>query len=140
MPGPAPKKPEDRVRRNKPVSGEWLPAPKGVGWQHGDVPPAPAELELCREAEEAWVAWFASWWAAHWTEQDLPGLKLAIRKYDELLRGSIDIAKVMPVLDAYGITPKGRQSLHWTEPKTTKAAPATVEGGNVRQMRPRVTA
>lgn len=141
MSGPPPKKPEDRVRRNKPASGEWKEAP-GVGWQHGRKPAVPKELTLTPEAQDAWRAWFASWWASNWTQEDLPGLKLVIRKYDEVLRGSLDIAKVTPLLDAYGITPKGRQSLHWSEPKKTNPAPATAgaTAGNVTQMRPRVTA
>ena len=139
MSGPPPKDPALRVRTNKPAGGEWKPAP-GHGWQHGKKPPAPSrDLGLLPESVAAWNAWFSSWWASNWSKEDLPGLRLVIRKFDECLRGSTDIAKVAPLLDAYGITPKGRQSLRWSPPKEAPGA-VPASAGNVTQIRPRVTA
>ena len=138
MPGPPPKKPGERVRTNAPASGEWKEAP-GVGWQYGRAPACPKELGLLPEAQEAWKAWFASWWAAHWTKEDLPGLKLVIRQYDQNLRGALEINKLTPLLDAYGITPTGRQKLHWLPPKNVQPSKA-VKGGTVTPIRPQVTA
>lgn len=144
MSGPPPKRPEDRVRRNKPVGGEWKPAP-AVGWQHGDptdkrrkFPKAPEGL--MPESAAAWDAWFASWWAAHWKPEDLPGLRMVIREFDRLARGDGKVNEVRALLAAYGITPEGQQKLRWLPPKEQTASPAAASrDGKVTPInRPRV--
>lgn len=98
-----------------------------AGWQHGDpndkrrkTPKAPAGLML-PESRAAWDSWFRSWWAAFWTLEDLAALELVAQLFDEVKRGQTDVAKLTPLLDRYGITPKGRQDLRWEPPE---AAPA----------------
>lgn len=129
MPGPAPKKPEDRVRRNK-RAVEWT-SPAGWGWQHGDVP----ELELTEPRAatvRAWDAWFASWWAAFWTPGDLPQLQLAAVLFDQVQAGALDVSKLTPVLDKLGITPKGRKDLLWTIPKEEPGGAKVTRGSGGR--------
>ena len=110
--GPAPK--PVRRRRNKPVRGEWK-ATDAVGWQHGDLSPAPDGLKDASII--AWDAWFGAWFAAHWTPDDLPGLRIVIRLYDEVERGEFTRAtELRQMLDNYGITPKGQQDRHWQRP------------------------
>lgn len=119
MPGPAPKDPALRRRRNKPVSGEWQPT-KTVGWRFGDVPEAPDGL--LKPSLAAWQAWFSAWFASHWTPDDLPGLRHLIQLYDAFERGEFQrSAELRMGSDGYGITPHGQQALHWAPPKADEA-------------------
>lgn len=116
--GPAPK--PNRRRRNKPVRGEWI-ASENVGWQHGELPNPPDGLKDV--SRWAWDAWFKAWFAAHWTPDDLPGLRVVIRLYDEVERGEFTRAtELRQMLDNYGITPKGQQDRHWQRPTVEEAA------------------
>lgn len=119
-PGNKPKAPGTTVHRN-PVAHPWQPAPAG-GWK-GRKPNPPKDLT--EAAKKAWKAWFQSWWAAFWTPEDIPQLELAIKIYDNVLRGQTGVEKLTPLLDKYGITPKGRQDLRWQPPSS--AAPAEPE-------------
>lgn len=112
--GPAPK----ITRRNKsqtPVRGEWQPV-TARGWQHGQVPAPPDGIKDI--SRWAWQTWFEAWFAAHWTPDDLPGLRIVIRMYDEVERGEFTRAsELRQLLDNYGITPKGQQDRRWSAPK-----------------------
>ena len=112
-PGRKPKPPGEAVTRHKKVF-EFVSAP-GVGWQHGEVPEVPSGLTAA--GERAWVTWFGAWWAAFWQPEDVPALEMTVRLYDGHLAGHVDAGKVVPMLDRYGITPKGRQDLRWQPPK-----------------------
>jgi hypothetical protein len=60
-----------------------------------------------------------SWFAAHWTPDDLPGLQVVIRLYDEVAKGQMHRATELRVqMDTYGITPKGQQDRRWKQPET----------------------
>jgi hypothetical protein len=54
-----------------------------------------------------------AWWACFYTPDDLPGLELLALLYDKVLLDLIDVSKITPLLDRYGITPKARQDLRW---------------------------
>jgi hypothetical protein len=62
--------------------GLLLPVVTGVRprvWvgQHGEAPEPPTGP--VRASREAWEAWMASWVAAFWAHEDLPGLRQVIR-------------------------------------------------------------
>lgn len=72
-----------------------------------------------------------SWFAAHWTPSDLPGLRQLIRIYDQVERGEFQRANELRLqMDTYGITPKGQQDRRWAPPKSQ-------EGAVVSQIKPR---
>lgn len=122
MPGPAPK--TQRRRRNKPARGEWQPA-TGIGWQHGEIPPPPDGLVF--GSVEAWATWFSSWFAANWTPDMLPGLRVVILAYDDVIRGGVkaaDRTALHALMRAYGITPDGQAALRWAPPKTEETQPS----------------
>lgn len=126
--GPAPKKPEERRRRNKPAAGEWRAAP-GEGWQHGELPKAPDGLLAA--SREAWTTWFRSWWAAHWGREDLPALRQVIKLYDAVERGEGQRAGELRLwMDNYGITPEGQQKRRWARPQG-QSQPEQPKGGAV---------
>lgn len=117
MPGPLPN--TKRRRRNVPARGDWT-ATSGIGWQHGPTPKTPDGLLAA--SREAWAVWFASWFAARWTPDLLPGLRQAVRLYDQVERGEFQrAAELRMTMDTYGMTPKGAAQLHWTPPKDVSA-------------------
>jgi hypothetical protein len=110
--GPAPD--PQRVRRGKPARGDWTPAPD-TGWQH-DWPDPPSGL--LPGSVEVWGTWLRSWFAVHWTPDDLPVLRLTIRLYDRVMRGDVKrLPELRQWLDSMGITLKGRQDRRWEPPR-----------------------
>lgn len=119
--GPAPK--TVRRRRNVPVRGEAQTA-KVVGWQHGPIPDPPDGLMAA--SLEAWDVWFAAWFAAHWSPDDVPQLRHLVRLYDEVERGGPTSARaeLRLEMETYGITPKGQQDRRWVRMKTEERTPS----------------
>lgn len=144
MPGPPPKKPDERRRRNAPAGGEWAHAP-GFGWQHGGKPRCPAGL--LESTRAVWKIWLESWEAAFWSADDLPALQRMIRLYDECERLQLgeladlvsieDVevtakttrvvlefrqrptpphAELRQLMDRFGLNPLARQKLRWLPP------------------------
>jgi hypothetical protein len=104
------------------VRGDWQAVP-AVGWQHGDVPAPPRPLS--KAAIETWHAWFGSWFAAHWTPEDLPVLRMVIKLYARTLSGTAtgsERSEFRQLADSYGITPKGQQDRRWKRPEAAPAA------------------
>ena len=134
--GRTPKDPAERRNRAKPQRGEWTAA-EGAGWQHGEAPAAPEGLMPA--SEEAWGVWMGAWFAAHWTEDDLPGLRQLIRIYDQVERGEFQRASELRLqMDTYGITPKGQQDRRWAKPKPEPAPEAekkAASGGRYTHLR-----
>jgi hypothetical protein len=118
MAGRGPAADRVRVRRGAPGRGEWQPT-EGSGWQHSDIPAPPTGL---RDSSLAtWQTWFQAWWAAHWTPDDLPALRLLIRLYDRVGRGDLArLSELRQLMDSYGITPKGQQDRRWLRPEAPK--------------------
>lgn len=113
MPGPAPQ--EQRRRRNAPASGDWETA-SGFGWQHGDVPDPPDDL--LEVTVHAWNVWMGSWFAAFWVPEDLPGLRVIAKLYDQVERGEYTRASELRLqMTAYGMNPEGQQKRHWKPPE-----------------------
>ena len=113
--GPAPK--PQRFRRNTPTLGEWQPSPES-GWQH-PLPPAPKGL--LPATARIWEGWFRAWWAGHWSLDDLPQLRFAIRLVDRVRRGDVQrLPELRQWLDMYGISPKGQQDRRWQRPAPPK--------------------
>jgi hypothetical protein len=116
--GPAPD--PLRFRHDKPARGDWHAA-DAVGWQHGKVPPCPADVEPA--TRRAWKTWFGSWVAAFWTPEDVPGLRMVARIYDSVERGNYQRAPELRLwMDTYGLTPKGQQDRRWRPPDEPKVA------------------
>lgn len=123
MSGPAPKK--ERRRRNAPARGDWQAAP-GVGWQHGEIPPPPTKIR--KGAREAWATWFRAWYAAFWTPDMLPGLRIVARLYDAVDRGEYQRAGELRLqMDLYGMTAKGQADRRWQPPADAGAEASSGE-------------
>lgn len=125
--GKAPKaqtqRPRDAKRR---MRGDWKPT-EGVGWQHSKTPPKAPE-GLKPESVTAWKTWMGSWFASHWTPEDLPGLLVVIALYDEVQRGEFQRATELRLqMDTYGISPKGQQDRRWSPPERPEVAPKAAD-------------
>ena len=119
--GPAPTE-HRRSQSDVPIRGEYEATP-GIGWQHGDIPAPPPKL--VKASRDTWHTWMTSWYAAHWTPEDLPGLRQVIRIWDRVERGEFQRANEMRLqMDTYGITPKGQQDRRWRRPEAEVAAKA----------------
>ena len=96
------------------------------GWQHGKIPPPSPSLSA--HGKRAWKTWMNAWWASFYSAEDLPGLQLLVMLYDKVMLEEIDVTKILPLLDRYGITPKGRQDLRWAQlPSKAEASTPTPE-------------
>lgn len=110
----------------------WIPAP---GPWEGEVPKPPTGLR--KAAKDTWEVWFTSWWSGHWTEADLPMLRLAIVLYDAISQNREqrgDRAELRQLAKALGITPDGRQALRW-EPPSGQAEDDQGEDDELAQRR-----
>jgi len=127
MPPTKPPKPDgERVNRHA-LKYPWVPAP-AEPWA-GEVPTPPSGL--LKASRDTWDLWFGSWWSGHWTEADLPGLRMAIRLFDRIERGREergDRSELRQMMKSYGLSPEGRQALRWEPPKAEAPAPAPAAG------------
>ena len=120
MPGPAPKQPGQRRRRNIPAGGEWQELPREG--RKGKPPVWP--LGACSaEMDKHWRRLWRTPQATKW--QDVKGSDLMVARYVTLtmelydlgaMRVSAQIA-AFPELrlleDGLGLSPKGMQQLRW---------------------------
>lgn len=136
MPGPAPKKPDERRRRNAPAGGEWKHAP-GDGWLHGKVPAAPTSVG--DRARAAWDIWFGSWPASFWSPLDLPQLEVMVDLLDKIHRdaaSSSERVEWRQLMDRFGLFPAAQQKLRWLPPVVEEApGRSTPKGGHYKGLR-----
>lgn len=123
MPGPAPKHPSKRARRNAPEAGEWvtLPAEPYEG-------PRP-EYEPADHMAGIWEAWWSSPMAHMWEQSDWPFLILLLKLTDEAMNSDDAIratAEMRQWADKFGLTPEGRQKRRWMLPSASVEEDGTV--------------
>ncbi len=134
MAGKGPRPKTTRRRRNTPARGDWK-APDGIGWQHGKIPEPPDGL--LKASIATWRTWFGSWFAAHWTPEDVPGLTIVILLWDQVNRGEYQrSAELRLQMDGYGITPKGQTDRRWEKP--APSAPEKKPSGSSADRRRRL--
>ena len=134
MPGPAPKPREQRRNRVPKPRGDWQ-QPPALGWQHGEIPPAPDGMML--DSYDTWSTWMHAWWASHWTPDDLPGLRTTILLFDAVQRRDFNrVTELRQWMDGYGITFKGRQDRRWSPPQADELAPPQPAANPYAHLRP----
>lgn len=119
-----PSKPPDQRINRHPLKYPWKPAPEAP-WS-GPIPDPPAEMT--EAAQALWQEWFTSWWSGHLTASDVAPLRQALRLFDKIERNHDergDRAEYRQLAKSYGLSPEGRNSLHWEPPKERAAAPAS---------------
>ena len=123
MPGPPPKRPETRARRNAPAAGEWIPLPADP--YKGPKPRMPRGLSEPAKAE--WKSWWASPMAHAWDQSDHGTLLGLIRMFDAWIAepaATSMSAEIRQWKDKLGLTPEGRQKRRWALPLVELAVAA----------------
>jgi len=91
---------------------------------------------LLKPSRQAWDTWFAAWFAAHWTPDDVPGMRQLVRLYDQVERGEYTRASELRLMmDTYGITPKGQQDRRWLKPADATAPAQKRPESSYRKLR-----
>jgi hypothetical protein len=132
MPGPAPKDPAVRQRRNKPATKVELPA---EGARSGVKVP---ELGTSREWHAETVAWWRDLWespmAAAFLKYDAHDLRALAALYDDFFSAENSAerlriaAEIRQQRASYGLSPNDRRRLDWriTEDKPVSHGPEPV--------------
>ena len=87
---------------------------------HGKWPDPPEGVT--EATATAWRTWGAAWFASFWQPPDLPALRVIAFLYEQVVAGDfVRSAELRQWSDAFGITPRGQQSLRWRPPASAPA-------------------
>lgn len=126
-PGPAPKQPWERRRRNLPAGGEWIELPQTV--EKPILPPLPRrDGPWSTQTRETWDAWRRDPATTQYTPADVAYALQTIRLV-ELSHAKPTAALLEQIrlrMDALGLTAKGKRYLRWrvAEPAEVVDLPA----------------
>ena len=113
-PGPAPKQPSQRRRRNAPAGGEWIELPSTV--EKPILPPLPRRSKgrWSARTRQTWDAWRRDPATAQYGPADVHYALDTIRLQEECARGRHSLAgEIRLRMDGLGLTPKGKRNLRW---------------------------
>lgn len=123
MPGPPPKRPELRQRRNKSASRALLPAES--------MPIEKAPRLPNHPAGDGWHNMARRWWSDVWSSPmhyeflrgDLPALFRLVLLVDQFWRsGELELAREIRLLEReFGLTPLSRRRLEWSVAQAEEA-------------------
>ena len=110
MPGPAPKPPHLRRRRNPPTY-EWVILKDPY---NGPIPELPSGIRWTKSARAWWATIWRTAMASQWNEGDVPALVELAMLRQKMMAGEFNLAGVVEKRsDKFGLTPKGRRDLRW---------------------------
>lgn len=123
MPGPMPKNPSMRQRRNKKSSRALLPAPQVTRLQKPRLPRLSKGQQWHPAAKRFWTTIWNSPMSVEFVPGDEPALcRLALLVNAFWLYGSLDVAKEIRALEReFGLTPMSRRRLEWAVAQTDEA-------------------
>lgn len=145
MPGPMPKAPELRQRRNKAATRAMLPAVQGGALEKPRLPACPNEGSWHNMAKRWWADVWASPMAFEFLGGDVPALFRLVSLVDRYWKGgSLSVASEIRLLEReFGLTPLARRRLEWQVAQTEdakdkherrRARRATPINGDVREV------
>lgn len=122
MPGPIPKDPRLRQRRNRVAGAAVLPA-EG---RQGPTPPLPRRAKDENPWHPATLDYWRKAWASpmatEWIEADIPGLVQLFQLIDRFNHGEHALAAEIRLQRVcYGLTPIDRRRLQWEVEKVEQA-------------------
>lgn len=108
--GPAPKAPEQRRNRHKPLRGEWVTIPEPTT----PPPKLPRGMPWTPRTKAAWDSWWRDPASTQWTEADKGAVVELAYVHHELAMGKLSAAaEVRLRMDLLGLTQKGKRDLRW---------------------------
>jgi hypothetical protein len=116
MPGPLPKNPEIKQRRNKASSRALLPVDKKTYIEKPPLPPLSGKRKWHPMAEVFWQAVWESPMRSAFVHGDEPALYRLLYLVDRYWKkGSLEVAKEIRLMEReFGLTPLSRRRLEWT--------------------------
>src|SRR4030042_1063961 len=123
MPGPLPKNPSIRQRRNRSTSRAMLPAEVGHRKYRPRLPALPKDEKWHPMAIKFWAEVWSSPMSHMFVEADLPALfRLLLLVHRFWNTGSLNVAKEIRMLEReFGLTPLSRRRLEWTVAQAEEA-------------------
>lgn len=123
MPGPMPKDPAIRQRRNKSTSRAVLPAETRLRIRAPRLPKLPEGETWHPEAEHFWAAIWSSPMSAEFVRADEPALRRLVLMVNAFWNHpGLELAKEIRALEReFGLTPLSRRRLEWTIAQTEDA-------------------
>lgn len=115
MPGPLPKDPAVRQRRNKATSRAILPAEETPIEAQPRLPKCPSEGGWHSMAKQWWLDVWSSPMSSEFLRGDIPALFRLVSLVDSYWKtGDLQIAKEIRLLEReFGLTPLSRRRLEW---------------------------
>lgn len=133
MPGPLPKDPAIRQRRNKSSSRALLPPESAPIKRAPRLPKLPDEKGVPREWHDMARRWWKDVWSSpqrhEFLRADLGSLFRLVYLVDQFWKtGALDIAKEIRLLEReFGLTPLSRRRLEWTVAQAEEAVDRHVQ-------------
>ena len=123
MPGPAPKDPALRQRRNKSATRAMLPAETGPRQRAPRLPDLPDGQVWHVMAQRFWAAVWSSPMRFEYLRADEPALFRLVALVNAFwTKGELDIAREIRLLEReFGLTPLSRRRLEWTVAQAEEA-------------------
>ncbi len=139
MPGPPPKPPGQRRRRNKGPKSQTLRVNAANAANVSTKVPVLPDSELLLEETRAW--WVTVWsspMAAVYLEADVPVLARLAGLVDRVHRGESGarlLTEIRSLEDRFGLSPLARRRLQWEVERATGSAPPAGEEEDERWLR-----
>ncbi len=133
MPGPAPKPPGQRRRRNKGPKAQSLPPPSSAR----KAPVLPGSSKLLPATRQWWRTVWGSPMAGVYLDADVPTLVRLAGLVDRVGRGDQAYrlpSEIRALEDRFGLSPLARRRLQWEVEQATEQ-PDEHEGGDDRWLR-----
>lgn len=123
MPGPPPKDPKLRQRRNKVSTAAVLPAGEVVGRITPALPVrGKGEVPWHPETVDYWTRVWASEMAGEYLDADIPGLIMLMKLVDRFNYGEVELAgEIRLQRQCFGLTSLDRRRLQWEVGKVKDA-------------------
>jgi hypothetical protein len=126
VPGPAPKDPAQRRRRNEPTRGEWVDLPP---LEERVLPELPktfrGRMRWSPRTRAAWDAWAQDPATGQYTAADIAACVELAYLMEGMVRGEEKPSEVRLRMDGLGLTAKGKRDLRWRPPAYLDAVPDT---------------
>jgi hypothetical protein len=138
-PGPLPKDPAARRRRNAPAGGEWIDLPPTVDKAVVRALPRRSNGEWSARAKATWEAWSRDPASTQWTSADvayaLDTLYL-VDQFSRRVQASL-AAEIRLRMDGLGLSPKGKRNLRWriAPPAEVAEHPRATQRRNAQRRR-----